>query len=44
MFVVIVAPCPVGALLWQPLQSNTSFGEPVFPPGDPEELELEVVG
>ena len=41
--VVIVAPCPCCAP-WHCVQLEPSVGDPVFPPIEPVELELEVVG
>jgi len=44
IFVVKLAPCPCGALEWHCIQFAPSPGDPVFPPGDPVELELETDG
>jgi hypothetical protein len=41
--VIVAEPIPLPRL-WQPVQFALSVGDPVFPPGDPVEFELEVLG
>ena len=44
ILVVIVAPEPIPTLLWQPVQSEISDGDPVLPPGDPLLYPIDISG